>query len=403
MESGLVHYDIYCGVDVGKWKHYMVALDTQGEKRFLSRWVDQTEAAIRQALGEVSACGNVLVTVDQTGNIGRLVVAVAQSMGIDVAHLPPQSFHKVSELYGEDKTDAKDAYIIADTSRAMPRLIEYVGAREDAKEELQFLLARHDDITHEGTALYNRTHDLLLQICPPLEVLFSKEELHNNLTLHLLAHYGGPDGFKRAGKSRVSTWAGQLKYQKVRGPKKVEALFCALSTLTLHFAGTAIAEQHIKKMATQLLEIAAEKKELERQIAERAALLPEVSYLMSMPGTGIIYGTTIVVEIEDIGNFKSPNHLASYGGVTPKREISGTSVNRNKKAKGGNRRLKNALVRSAGIAVNCDVWASTYYNKKRAEGKKHKSALLALARRRVDVIYALLKTSSLYEPAADVA
>lgn len=54
-------------------------------------------------------------------------MAVGQDMDIDVAHLPPRAFHKAAELYGEDKSDAKDAYIIADVSRAMPRLIELVG------------------------------------------------------------------------------------------------------------------------------------------------------------------------------------------------------------------------------------------------------------------------------------
>ncbi|GAA0986603.1 hypothetical protein GCM10009555_064360 [Acrocarpospora macrocephala] len=39
-----------------------------------------------------------------------------------------------------------------------------------------------------------------------------------------------------------------------------------------------------------------------------------------------------------------------------------------------------------------------YYDKKRAEGKKHNAALICLARRRSDVIYAMLRDQKPYQP-----
>ena len=53
------------------------------------------------------------------------------------------------------------------------------------------------------------------------------------------------------------------------------------------------------------------------------------------------------VEIGDIGRFRDSNHLASYAGVAPRKEESGTSVHKRRKRKGGNRRLKNALMQSS--------------------------------------------------------
>ncbi len=37
-----------------------------------------------------------------------------------------------------------------------------------------------------------------------------------------------------------------------------------------------------------------------------------------------------------------------------------------------------------------------YYDRKRAEGKDHRSALICLARRRTNVLYVMLKTGSKY-------
>ncbi|MER6417026.1 hypothetical protein [Streptomyces humidus] len=42
----------------------------------------------------------------------------------------------------------------------------------------------------------------------------------------------------------------------------------------------------------------------------------------------------------------------------------------------------------------------TYYDRKRAEGKKHNAALICLARRRCDVLYAMLRNGTHYRPEA---
>lgn len=41
-----------------------------------------------------------------------------------------------------------------------------------------------------------------------------------------------------------------------------------------------------------------------------------------------------------------------------------------------------------------------YYDRKIAQGKRHNQALIALARRRSDVLYAMLRDGTLYQPPA---
>ena len=45
-----------------------------------------------------------------------------------------------------------------------------------------------------------------------------------------------------------------------------------------------------------------------------------------------------------------------------------------------------------------DSASRAYYDKKRVEGKKHNAALICLARRRSDVIYAMLRDKQPYQP-----
>ena len=59
------------------------------------------------------------------------------------------------------------------------------------------------------------------------------------------------------------------------------------------------------------------------------------------------------------------------------------------------RNLGRALFLSAFAALH-DPTSRAYYDKKRDEKKKHNAALICLARRRCDVLYAMLKNKELY-------
>lgn len=394
----ITNYEVFVGFDVGKSSSYVVVLDKSGNTKLISQPVEQNETSIKAVLSKVAREGKALVVVDQVGNIGRLVVATAQSMGFDVAHIPPRSFKKIAETYGEGKSDAKDAYIIADVARSSPRLINPIGNRHELLDEVKVLISYRDDLIRERTRYYNRLHDLIQQVCPPLEALFGKQALHTAFALELFSRYGGPQGLRRAGKSRVGRWIDTQKYQRVTSSTRTDEIFSAVHSMTVFLPATSVIEDRIKEMSARIVSLERDAVIVDKMIGDRAAFIPEVEILKSIPGIGLIYGVTIATEISSIERFPSANHLASYGGVAPRKETSGTSVNKNKKARGGNRRLKNAFIQSAQRAVDCDRHCREYYEKKRAEGKKHKSALRSLARRRVEVIYALLATGSFYEP-----
>lgn len=74
-------------------------------------------------------------------------------------------------------------------------------------------------------------------------------------------------------------------------------------------------------------------------------------------------------------------------------------------ARSENKRLKNSLFYSAFAAIHCHPELRDYYPKKRAEGKNHNAAIICLARRRCDVIFAILKRGEFYreQPARTAA
>jgi len=115
-----------------------------------------------------------------------------------------------------------------------------------------------------------------------------------------------------------------------------------------------------------------------------------------MPGFGPRLGAELLVEVGDVSRFPSAGHLAAYAGIAPISRDSGRSTGNRMRARGGNKRLKKVMYHAAFVSIRCDDRARAFYEKKRAEGKRHHQAIIALARRRTDVLYAMLVHESLY-------
>jgi transposase len=138
------------------------------------------------------------------------------------------------------------------------------------------------------------------------------------------------------------------------------------------------------------------RQQLEKEIERAFFSLPEASILKSLPGIGPRLGTRILIEIGDIRQFRTSAQLAAYAGLGPTPHQSGTSVRGNRPTRFGNHNLKNAFYLSALSSLQHPP-SRIYYDRKRAEGKRHTQALLCLARRRVDVLHAMLTTNTLYK------
>ncbi len=116
---------------------------------------------------------------------------------------------------------------------------------------------------------------------------------------------------------------------------------------------------------------------------------------MSLPGIGPRTGARILAEIGDGSRFANGSKLASYAGLAPVTRQSGTSIRGEAKSRRGNHRLKNAMFLAAFASLPSPE-SRTFYDRKRADGKKHNAAIICLARRRCDVILAMLRDQQRY-------
>ncbi|GLB69443.1 IS110 family transposase [Arthrobacter mangrovi] len=388
-------FDVYCGVDVGKAEHHATALDRAGQRLF-DKPLPQDEARLRELFTSLQEHGKVLMIVDQPNTIGALPVAVARDCGCEVAYLPGLAMRKAADLHpGKSKTDAKDAFIIAATARSMPHTLRAVDRDSEVLAALKVLSGFDVDLTHECTRAINRLRSLLLQIFPALERAFPGDTLTRQLVLDMLMKYAGPTGLRAAGRGNVLRWA--RNHSRKDPVHLIDAVFTALGEQTVTVTGTEAVELVIPRVAGQIKELKQQRAIVAEEVEKLLDDFPLSKVLMSMPGVGIKTAATILLTIGDGSSFETAGHLAAYAGIAPVTRRSGTSIRGEYPARSGNKQLKNALFRSAWVASCHDPLSKAYYDRKRAQGKKHNAAVICLARRRCDVIFAMLKNGTLYE------
>ncbi len=386
-------YAVFLGLDVGKEEHHACGLNPDGD-RLHDKALPQSESRIRETLASLAQHGRVLVVVDQPASIGALPVTVARSLGIDVAYLPGLAMRRIADLHpGNAKTDARDAYVIAEAARSMPHALRRVDTGDEALADLEVIVGFDDDLAGEVTRIANRIRGLLTQIHPALERVLGPKVQHPAV-IELLTRFGGPQGLTKATRRQLITAT------KTRAPrsyeKLVEHITKALGEQTVTVPGTRAAELVLPQLATTLSGLLAQRAEAAKRIEEMLDPHPLSRVLTSMPGIGVRTGARILLEVGDGSSFPTSGHLAAYAGLAPVTRRSGTSIRGEHPSRAGNKQLKRALFLAAFASLS-DPTSRAYYDRKRAAGKKHNAALICLARRRVDVLHAMLRHGTLYE------
>lgn len=383
--------DVFIGIDVGKHDHHAVALARDGTQ-LLSKALPQNEAKLRALIDKLRTHGTLLLVVDQPATIGALPVAVAQAAGVTVAYLPGLAMRRIADLHpGEAKTDARDAAIIAEAARTMPHTLRGIRVSDENVAELSMLCGYDDDLAKQATATSNRVRGLLTQIHPGLEAVIGAHLDHPAMTA-LLVKYPTPKALRRAGKHRVETLL--AKHAPRAWKRWATAIFAALDEQTVVVAGTDAAGIVLPQLATALAQTRSSRDEVFARIEELVESHPLFELLTSMPAVGVRTAARILTEV--VGkDFATAGHLASYAGLAPVTWRSGTSIRGDHSSRRGNKVLKRALFLSAFAALK-DPLSRTYYDRKRAQGKKHNQALIALARRRCNVLFAMLRDGSYF-------
>lgn len=368
------------GLDVGKSSHWACLVTGAGEVA-LSAPVANSEADLDELFSKVGE--NALVVVDQARNIGSLAVRRAKAAGLGVAYLPGLAAHEASKLFaGDAKTDERDAMVIAKTALGIPDALLPVPDGDERLEAARSLAAQRSHMVTCATRDKNRLRSVLLESCPAFEALVDLSDPH---WLAALEGLGGPWGIADAGKRALGA--------ATRGADRAEfdAAWKAVAESTRPSEYRVSAENtQVKMLARRIGEAIEEAGSLDASIEELLREDGVYECLMTVPGIGPRTASELVIGIR-IEDFPDHDHLASYCGIAPRNRQSGTSISSVCASRQGNKRLKNLLIFSCNSLVRSGSRFGEYYRACRARGMCHGKALKAVARKRLKVIYAIMR------------
>lgn len=394
------------GIDVAKELHWAVLLRTDDGEVVTSRSVPNTPEAIQSLIDEIRAaeptCGQATVALDVLGGIAGLAEAMILDAGIRLVHVPGLAVNRArrATVGGERKSDPKDARVIADQVRVRDDL-RPVTEPSAVDAELRLLVGRRKDLVGEQTRRIGRLRDLLTSIHPGLE---NGLDVKAKTGMWLLARYVTPAEVRAAGRTRLTRYLSRVRNVKAdRVAALVDDALAAANAQQVAVPGEAVAADIIRDLAAEALASKDRLKSIDKRIGQALKRHPDAALVASLPGMGAALTAEFLAEAGGIARFPTADQLASAAGLAPVLKQSG-KVRYLQRARAGNKALKRVFYQSAFVAVCCDPTSKAYYRRKRAEGKTHHQAVLATARRRVNVLHAILRTRTPYntrpEPAS---
>ena len=158
----------------------------------------------------------------------------------------------------------------------------------------------------------------------------------------------------------------------------------------------------VARLAAEITAIDDELKGIDTEITDRFDQHRSSEILTSMPGFGPVLAATFLAQIGgNLESFDSVDRLACVAGLAPVPRDSGRISGNLHRPRRFNRRLMRTCYLAALSSLKNSPASRAFYDRKRAEGKSHKQALIALARRRINVIWAMLRDHTHYrEPDA---
>lgn len=383
----------WAGIDAGKEHHHIVVIDGAG-RQLVSRRVLNDESELAEAIdATLERAEEVTWAIDLADGPAALMITLLLQRGQRLRFLPGIAVNRASGAYrGEGKTDAKDAAVIADQARMRSDLRE-LHLEDEVIAELRMLTAQRGDLAAERTRTINRLRQRLLGIFPALERAL---DFTNQGPLVLICQFQTPAAIRAAGVAELESWLGS---RKVRAARKVAAAaFHAAGLQRTRVRGETVAATLVADLAGQVLELDRQLTVLDKRIAERFHTHRQAAIITSMVGIGDLLGAEFLAATGgSMSAFASADHLAGYAGLAPTPRDSGRRTGNLHRPRRYNRQLQRVFYTSAMISIQRSPASRTFYDRKRVEGKRHSQAILALARRRVDVMWAMLRDERAYQ------
>ena len=389
---------VFVGHDWAEDHHDIHIEDEQGRRLERARLPEGIDGVARfhvLVASHADAPGDVMIATETDRGlfVGALVAA-----GYNVLAVNPMSTSRYRERHTTSgaKSDPADAFILAELARVDGHNHRPVAGDSDLAEAVKVLARAHQSMIWGRQRQLNQLRSTLREFYPAALEAFA--ELSSNDALAILAIAPTPTLGQALSRSKIAAALRRGGRQRRIDERAIE-IQTVLRTPQLE--APAIVANAMGATATALVAVAVEMtaqiRGLETQLAEHFEQHPDAKIIRSLPGLGMTLGARVLGEFGDDPNrYADTKSRKNYAGTTPITKASGKHrVVLARYAR--NKRLADACYMWAFTALHSSPGARAFYDQRRAAGDTHHRALRALANRLVGILHGCLDHGTLYD------
>ena len=332
---------------------------------------------------------------ESTGPYGEPLAHFMRARGAELVQVNPLHTKRFKEVTDNspNKTDQKDPKVIADII-AMGRFLTVV-IPEGPAAELRRLSQARERSTRRHTALANQIQCLMASIFP--EFLQVMKGIKSTSAQYLLKHYPTPQEIVAYGLPELTRTLRKVSRGKL-GADRAEALYEAAKSTVGVAEGQASMVLEIQELLALMEASQRFTENLELEMIKYLAQIPYSNTLLSLKGIGDVTAAGLIGEVGDFQKFRTMGEVMKLAGLDLFEVSSGRHKGQRHISKRGRPLLRKLLYFAALNTVKKGGAMHQWYRSACDRGMPKPKALVAVSRKLLGILFALVRDHSAYVP-----
>jgi len=330
---------------------------------------------------------------ESTGSYAEALVHFLRELGMHVVQVNPMHTKRIKELSDNspNKTDQKDPKVIADVIE-LGYVLTVVIPEGPAAELRRLTQARQRSIKRY-TALANQLQSLIAIIFP--EFLQVMKGVTSVSAQYLLKHHPTPQQIVAYGLDNLTCTLRKVSRGKLRADR-AQALYEAgqSSVGVIHGQASIVLEICEILMALEASEHFTDL--LEQEMVNYLKEIPYSNSILSIKGIGEVTASGLIGEVGDFRKFRTISEIIKLAGLDLYEISSGKRKGNRRISKRGRPLLRKLLYFAALNTVHKGGVMHQWYQMHLVKGMPKNKALIAVARKLLGIIFALVRHNSVY-------
>lgn len=402
----------YVGIDIAKRSHVACVMSEDNSLMVKPFEFLSTQSGFKKLLVHLQSLScslsDVIIGMEATGLLFENLYRYLKELDFRVVLLNPYQTSKFREMdtMKRVKNDNIDSVMIAALIKSGRFSEGYVS--DEQLQSLRELYRHKASLDDQLKALKRQSGTLLAVVFPELEQVISNP--FNVTGLALLEKYPTAKHYEYASVDRILKTFRGIKGNNFNQAKALKLLALAKESIYSGVAKEARAmnirsnialirllQEQMAQCDEEMLHLFNNKatsisQEQQHEISEL------IDNLRTIPGVGDKTILALLAECGNLDRFTDAKALVGFLGLYPTLEQSGGTLRYGRLAKRGARLAKKAIYLAAIAAIRHNSELHTLYDKYRSKGRAKKECIIIVARKLIQIIYAVYKRNTPYDP-----